>query len=294
MHTIRPACLATIFCFASVAALAQQTTSAPTQAGPQTAQAASILQQSLTAMTGGAALTDVTMSGTITTSASPAPDGIPVPAGGADSGSVTFVATSAGRGMSTIKTGSGTRTEIRDVSSGTPTLTVKGTDGTTYSITTQSAVSPYPGWFYPALLLSTGVVSGNYASSYVGPETWNGAPAQHVAVWLLPNAASAFANFPQQVTQHDIYLNPTSLLPLGMTFIVHPYDPAAPNRPLISYRGESIDSMEYVTFSNYQQVQGRLVPFHIQTSLRAGATTISADIQLSSISINTGATVTAN
>jgi len=92
----------------------------------------------------------------------------------------------------------------------------------------------------------------------------------------------------------EIYLDPSSLLPLGVTFTIHPYDPANPNRPIMPYRDETLDGIEQASFSDYRQVQGRPVAFHIHSAMNAGATRIVTDIQFSSISFNTGATIAAN
>jgi hypothetical protein len=243
-------------------------------------------------MTGGAAVTDVTMSGTITTTISGAmPNGTtPTP----QSGTFTLIATAAGQGKSIVTTDSGTRTEIRDISSGIPAVTETGPDGVSHSVTTQSAVSPHPGWFYPLFVLNSALTSTIYASSYVGQETWSGNSVQHLSLWLVPLNSASSPRFGQQATQHEVYVDAASLLPVGLTFTVHPYDPTSPNRTIAPYRNEVIDTLEQVTFSDYQQVQNRSVALHIHTSLRAGATMIVSEIQLTSISFNTGATIAAN
>jgi hypothetical protein len=264
----------------------QSTSTTPAQAGPQTPQAASILQQAITAQTGGAPVTDVTMTGTITTTAG----------ANTESGTITLIATAAGRTEATVSTSAGgARTEIRDISSGWPTLTIIGTDGVAHTVTTQSALAPHPASFYLPFVLGSGLSSPIYASSYVGLETWNGVPVQHVSVWMIPGGSwSASAQLLQQITQHDIYLDPSTLLPVAITFAVHPYDPTNPNRPLFPYRGKTLDSVEQVQFSQYQQVQGRSVALHVHTTMQAGQLNIVSDVQLSSVSFNTGATVAAN
>ncbi len=286
--------LSSVLFFAS-AASAQQTTLSSATSGPQTPQAGTILQQSIAAMSGGSAVTDVTMTGTVTITSTVnqfpgAPNGSPSTS--SDSGTVTFVATASGRGRATVTTPAGTRTEIRDISSGTPTLVETGLDGNTYSVTTQSAVSPHPGWFFPALVMNSGLSASAYASSYIGQETVNSMPVQHVAVWLIPAAQStASAQFPQAVTQHDIYLDPTSLLPVSMKFTVHPYDPTSPNKEYRSYRGKTVDTVQEVTFSDYRPVQGRQIAFHIHTQIQTMFITILSDTQFTSVAFNTGATI---
>lgn len=262
---------------------ASPTPSAPTQAGPASTQAATLLQQSIAAQTGGVSVTDVTMNGTFMTTAG----------ANTESGTITMIGTASGKSQATVSTSSGTRTEIRDISSGSPTLTATGSDGLTHAVATQSALSPHSCWFFPAFVLSSGLSSSAYASSYIGQETQNGSPVQHVAVWLLPSASTA-AQSSQQASQQDIYLDPSSLLPVAMTFTVHPYDPSDPNRPLVAYRGNPVDSLEQITFSDYRVVQGRSIAFHTHTTLKAGLLNIVTDTQFLSVNFNSGATVTAN
>jgi hypothetical protein len=304
MHTIRLLCLLSIFCLVSVSVSSQQSTPTITTSGPQTPQAASILQQSIAAMTGGAPVTDVTMTGTMTITTnlvasgnvgSPlAPQSVATTAGAnTDTGTVTLVATSAGRTQSTVTTSTGTHTEIRDISGGWPTLTVIGTDGVVHTVTTQSALAPHPASFYLPFVLTSGLSSAIYASSYVGEETWNGASVQHISVWMVPGGSwSGSGQLLQQSTQHDIYLDPSSLLPVGMTFTVHPYDPANPNRLLLPLRDNSVDSVEQVQYSQYQQVQGRSVPFHTRMTFQATHLSAVIDVQFTSVNFNTGAAVT--
>jgi len=85
--------------------------------GPQNSQTTLILQQALAALTGGAPVTDVTMTGTVTDTVAPARADQPP---STDSGTITFVATAAGQGESVVSTSSENRTEIRDISSGSP------------------------------------------------------------------------------------------------------------------------------------------------------------------------------
>lgn len=294
MHRFRPGPLLLLSLLCSVSTSAQQPASTATP-GPQTPQAATILQQSIAALTGGAAVNDVTMTGTVTITSIvnlPSSTPNPSPTTSTDSGTVTFVALASGRSESRVTTPVGTRTEIRDVSSGTPSLVETGLDGNTYSVTTQSVASPHPGWFFPAFLMNSGLSSSAYASSYIGQETQNGASVQHLAVWLAPAGQSASSvQFPQAVTQHDIYLDPTSLLPVSMKFTIHPYDPTNPNREYMRYRGNTVDSVQEVTFSDYRVVEGRQVAFHIHTSIQTRFVTILSDTQFTSVAFNTGATI---
>ena len=219
---------------------------------------------------------------------------------GSRSGTITLVATASGQGQSTLILPSGTYTEFRSISTGSASLIEIGPDGVPHSIATQAAVSPNPAWFCPALVL-TSASYPNYASSYVGQETLDGTSVQHLAVWWLPGnnsgdgtASASGTQFWQSLTQHDIYVDATSLLPVAMTFHTQPYDPTAPNTPIVPYRGNNAGRTMQLLFSNYQVVEGRPVALHLHGTLPiSGNLTITTDIQLSSVAFNTGATVTA-
>ena len=282
MRISRPALLL-FLCLLIPASLSAQLSAPTTASGPQSSQAASILQQCLAAMTGGALPTDVTMSGTVTITAGT----------NTDTGTVTLVATSSGRTQSTVTTTTGTHTEIRDISGGWPTLTVIGTDGVAQTVTTQSALAPHPASFYLPFVLTSGLSSSIYASSDVGKDTWNGATVEHISVWMVPGGSwSGGALLLQQITQQDIYLDSSSMLPVAMTVTVHPYDATAPNSLLMPLRNNSVDSVEQVEFSQYQPVQGRPIPFHTHTTIQTTHLSIVIDVRLTSVSFNTGASVT--
>jgi hypothetical protein len=245
-----------------------------------------MIQQSLAALTGGSPLTDVTMTGAYqVTNAS-----------GTQSGTITLVATASGQGQSTVTLPSGRYAEIRSISAGSANMIETGPDGVPHAISTQSAVSPNPAWFCPALVLAAASFP-NYSSSYVGQETFNGQAVQHLAVWWLPGSSNSFASatliqFWQHITRHDIYLDASSLLPVAMTFLLHPYDPQNPGKPLVMYRGGNSDGIVQLLFSDYQVVQGRPVALHIHGTLKTGAGTVTSDIHISSVTFNTGATIT--
>jgi hypothetical protein len=297
MRTSRPLLLL-LACLVIPAALLAQESSSITTSGPQTPQTATILQKAITALTGGTSVTDVTFTGTITVTKS-ANFAISASAAGnpaSETGTITLVATASGQGQSTTTTASGTSVSVQDISQSTPTLTVTGKDGSSHTIQTLSAWTPHPGWFYPALLLTSGLSSSSYAASYIGHETWQGTPVEHIAIWRV-NTSGASAAF-QQASEHDVYLDSSSLLPVAMTYIAHPYNPNSPSTPFVPYRGNSPDRLTTIQFSNYQQVQGRLVPLHIRSAMTVipldTTSDFISDIQISSASFNTGIVIASN
>ena len=160
---------------------------------------------------------------------------------------------------------------------------------------------PTAAWFSPAL--STSLLSGpGYANSYVGQETRNGATVQHLSVWQAPaqngqtsgqmSAPSGAMTMPamaaRQQTQSEIYLDPSTSLPVSMVFQIRPYH--KPGAPPLSIRARP--APEEVRFLNYQNVQGRKVPFRIQLFLGQGAQAQQImDISISSATLNSGATI---
>ena len=288
----RIAFLAAAFCIVSITASAQQTTS-NTTSGPQTTQAASIIQQSIATMTGGAPVTDVTMTGTTTITKSgilAAVEAASQPT--SESGPITLVATASGKGQNTTTTGSGTSVTVQDISQLSPVLGVTGKDGVPHTLQTVSALTPHPGWFYPALLLASGQSSA-YAASYVGHEVWNGEAVEHIAIWRISGSTSDTTAL-QRASQHEIYLDSTTLLPVGITYIAHPYDSRNPGASF-DYQRNLPDPVTEVQFSDYRQVQGREVPLHIRWTMTVmpfdTASDLVGDIQISSATFNTGVIV---
>jgi hypothetical protein len=277
--------VAWIFGLASATVLAQQSSSPGSASGSSTSQGMSIVQQTLTALTGGTPITDVTVTGTYTVTN----------ASGTQSGKIELVATAAGQGRSTVTLPSGTYTETRSVAGGSASMIESGPDGVPHMIATQTAVSPNPAWFCPALLLAT-AASPSYATSYVGREMLNGEAVHHLAVRWLPGGTASSASEPltqfwQQATNHDIYLDASSLLPVSITFLLHPYDPSSPSNPLRMYRGNTADRTVQILFSDYQLVQGRPVAFHIHSTMKTGVGNVISDIYVSSVEFNSGAVV---
>jgi hypothetical protein len=129
----------------------------------------------------------------------------------------------------------------------------------------------------------SGLGSPDYVSSDLGVETRNGISVEHIAVWQLPIStlpASSVAYVKQQ-TQYDIYVDPSTWLPVAMTFN-RQFDPAAPSQFLAPAQPSSAGVLEEVQYSNYQQVQGIPVAFHLQVFFQG---TLQSEIQISSAKI---------
>jgi hypothetical protein len=264
-------------CFvAPVAVSARQATAASTAA-----QATPLLVQSLAAQTGGVQITDVTLTGTSTAAGQSGPQ----------SGNITLTATSSGGAQLVFAAPDGTHTDTRNFSAGSRAGQFSGPSGAGGNIPPQSLPGVHPAWFFPAFVLATGSSSSNVSASDMGQGTWNGAPVRHVAMWLQPaSAALQLQASLQDLTEQDLYLDPTSLLPVAMTFHVRAFNPNNPNAPFRPVPTAPVEVLEEVRYSSYRQVQGVPIPFHIQILIRGA---LMDDIQINSATINTGVAIAA-
>jgi len=249
-----------------------------------TAQAATLLQQSLAAQTGSAAITDITLTGTATFLNSKQNASSTV--------TVTLTGLSGGATQAVFNMPTGTVTKVWSVSGtsgGAPIVTGNGPNGSSKAPAGSSVTMPSFAWFSPAVL--TSLVSGSgYSISYVGSETRNGANVQHVTVLPAPAEGSQTPTWiAQQLMQDDLYLDQTSALPFSISFKVRPSIPPGSRQPLSNH---SHPATEEVRYSGYQSVQGRVVPLRIQVFLGEAQTQI-MDITISSVAINTGAAIAA-
>ncbi|MGH9686522.1 MAG: hypothetical protein ACRD5K_05460 [Candidatus Acidiferrales bacterium] len=276
----------TAFLFAASVS-AQSVSSTPTTSDPQ---AVALLQKSLAALTGGASVTDVTLTGSAGRIA------------GSDdeAGSATLEATSADDSRVELSFASGNHVEIRN-HSGTPlanelppgvTIPVaamtpqpvgawSGPDGVLHGMVACNTMTE-AAWFFPALAIEDIAKSPVWVLTYLGPEIHDGLSVVHVqAAQEIP----AIANAPQQVvdsvrdlTRTDIYLDPNSLLPVALVFDEHPQENVL------------IDIPVEISFSAYQAVHGVAVPMHVQKYLNNG---LVLDLGITNATFNSGLSTSA-
>lgn len=275
---------------------AQQSAPTATTSGPQTPQAASVIQQSIAAMTGGATVTDVTLTGTVTLTTGTS----------TESGTAVFVATASGQSLGTLTMPSGIHTNLRDYTTTPRTGLMTLPGGSPQPEPAEDLTGPHPAWFYPAFIMQSSLAS-SFLSTVVGTEVRDGASVQHVAIWPLGPAAARLTSgqilaqriaappgAPQRAGQYDFYLDPSSLLPVGLTVNLRAMTPPVNGVSLpatVPALHEALYFQEEFRFSEYEQVQGQLIPFHIHQATGNG---ISMDIQISSVKFNTGVTIAAN
>jgi hypothetical protein len=250
----------------------QQTAQTPEQASA----AIALIQSSLTVQNGGRPITDVTLNGSITFTQD-ATKG---------TGTFSYAASASGQSRSTITVLSGTETSFRDYSVSPKIGTYSGVDGVSKNANSVDMIGPHPALYFPAFIMASSLSASGFARADMGQETQDGATVRHVALWPAPTATVTVptaAN--QQPEQQDIFLDPATLLPVALSFNLVGTNP---DKRVTPFRKIPIYASEEVRFSDYRQVQGLPVAFHIQVYVQK---TLVIDIQLSSVNVNTGVVV---
>jgi hypothetical protein len=244
----------------SLAVVAQQPTPAPP--AQRDAQAVLLLQRSLAALTGTATVNAVTLGGTATRIA------------GSDneSGTVTMKATAIGQGRVDLSLSSGQRSEVADLSQAAPTGSWSGPDSTWHPVAPHNLLGD-PSWFFPTFLIHRVLSTPYYAISPMDAEMMDGVAAEHLKIYQQSGPPSQRA----ALSQIDIYLNASTLLPVAILFNAHPDDDALVNIPT------------QIKFSNYQVVQGASVPYHIQKYIQNG---LALDVMVTGVQVNSGLSAT--
>jgi hypothetical protein len=99
-------------------------------------------------------------------------------------------------------------------------------------------------WFDPALLLQDALADSQISMTYVGTETRNGTPVQHVRLArVVPGQISSVTALIQRVSALDIYLDTQSYAPSALGFNLHADDDALTDIPVeIRFGAYSADS----------------------------------------------------
>jgi hypothetical protein len=228
---------------------------AASSAPPSDPQAVAFAAKSIAAMTGGSAIADVTLSGNVTRVA------------GSDqqTGTATLTAKGFAESRVDLALSGGARSEARNASAGPSVGNWLGPDGVVHAVVSSNCYTDAT-WFYPALgALSAAATNPSLVLVYVGQES----SYQHLQAYTYD------ANFSttKQLSTTDFYLDAQTLLPSIVMFNVHPDNDSTVNIAI------------QVMFSDYRNVNGAMIPFHIQRYVNDS---LLLDIQLTSASINTG------
>ena len=229
-----------------------------------------LVQKALASLRGSNTIADVTLVGNATRTAG----------SDVETGAITLKALGTRFSRVDLADATGTRTELRGAdSTGKPLNLSISPDGTSAAVAGHNAMTDAV-WFFPALssLSKDPAKYTNLAISYVGQEQKGDATVQHIHfVTQFPHPSAGPAMLPppdlSRLTAMDLYLDPSSSLPVALAFNTHPDKNSLINIPV------------EVEFSNYQSVQGVMVPFHIQKYVNG---TLFLDVTVQSATINTG------
>ncbi len=225
--------------------------------------AVSLAQQSMTALNGGAAISDVTLTGNANW----------IAGSDQETGHLTLRAKGVAGSRIDLNLSGGTRTEIRNDTAGFPQGESIRPDGTVHAWATHNCWID-ASWFFPALSFLSAASDPTLVFSYVGLETHRQATVQHLRIFrYLAGQKPAYISLTQRISTMDIYLDATSLLPRAFVFTNHPDDDAL------------TDVAVEILFSNYQAVNGVQTPLRIQRLIQNG---LAVDLVVTGVALNSG------
>jgi hypothetical protein len=239
-----------LVCVSSICMVAQN----PAASDPV---AISLALRSVSALTRGANITDVTLNASVTS----------ILGSDNETGTGTFQAKGRRESRVSLNLSDSTRDEVRNAATGVPRGAWKKDNGTVTAFATHNCWTD-AAWFFPAFSSLTQAANPNFVFQYMGQEEHGGVNTQHVQVFQ-PSKGRLL----QHLSIIDFYLDPASSLPLAIAFQAHPDKDAARDVP------------EEVRFADYQAVGGILVPFHIQRMLNGD---VILDITVTSATFNSG------
>jgi hypothetical protein len=236
------------------------------QTGSASPQAIQLLQQSLAALNGTTVVRDITLSGSAHY----------IVGSDDETGTATLKAIT-GASRVDLSFSSGSRSEVRNQLSDPPTGSWSGPDGVSHTFADHNLFNE-PSWFSPVAALSRLSISSQSVFSYVGAETLESQTVQHISSNQLPLASAIVPPLVSHLTQVDLYLDSSTLLPAAITFDTHPDD------------DELVDIPIEVRFSDYRPVNGAQIPFHVQKFIN---NSLVLDLQFDNATLNSGLSLAA-
>jgi hypothetical protein len=221
--------------------------------------AVSLAQKSVAALTGGASVSDVTLSANVTS----------ILGSDNESGTGTFTAKGLRESRMDLSLSGGTRSEVRNIANGGPAGAWSRNGGASTAYAGHNTLTD-AAWFFPVLSSLSQFANPNYIIKYIGQEQHGGVNTQHIQISQVPPAGVPSV---QRLSTTDIYLDAASLLPVAEAFKVH------------SDTDMNTDIPTEILFANYQSISGIQVPFHFQRMLNGG---VILDVTVTSAVFNTG------
>jgi hypothetical protein len=260
MKQLTKVLLASLFIFVATAVAAKQ---APTPAKTSDSSATALLSKSLAALTGNSSVSDVTLSG-------PARR---IVGSDDESGNSALKALVTGEARMDLSFASGPRNEVVSLSNKCLAGSWSGPDGVAHPSSNHNLMTD-SSWFFPAFTVGRITSSGRYVLVYVGHETQNGQAVEHITAYQpstvpLPAGVATFSH----LTQMDLFLDSSTLLPTALAFNIHPDNNA------------NLDIPVQILFSDYRLVNGAQIPFHVQKFIN---NSLALDLQFTSAVLNSG------
>lgn len=221
-----------------------------------------LIRQSLGAQAGSAPLQDVVLNGTVER----------IVGSDVETAPFLFKATANGLQHSEISLSSGTLSESRRPTKSGIAGTWSRGDGLSHAMSGHNLLSSGD-WCFPAFIMDRLLSEQDLTVSYLG----NDAGLVHIhAFQSSPSTLSKqLAEQARHFSQIDLYLSPDTLLPARLSFNEHP-----DNNVLI-------DIPVSVEFSDYQTIDGRVVPMQIRKYIRD---VLQLRVQVQSVTFNNGLT----
>jgi hypothetical protein len=215
--------------------------------------------RALQAITGGTALTDITLQAAATY----------IAGSDQETGSATLIASGNQQSRVTLNLTNGQRQEVR---SGILGAWV-GADGTAHATAAHNCFLDAD-WFFPALSLAALASDPTLLIALVGQEVHTGQPVYHLTLFHYPSGQSPDGiALVEQVSSMDLYLDTGSLMPVALDFNLHPDKDANVSIPT------------EIRFGAYQSFNGTLVPTRIQMYLQNA---LFLDLKVTNVAVNSG------
>lgn len=261
MHPLRMLSVTLGFILLSGAVAAQD---ASLQNAPPANGGVALVMRSSTAQTGSSPITDVTLTGTVRR----------IVGSSDETGTVVLKALATGESRIDVSFPSGNRSAVRTNSANGPVGSWTGPDGVSHSIPAHSLMVSGT-WFFPALILRDLTSSPDTKVTDLGQETRDGHTVEHLTTFSQQSTKlpAYTAKLLQHLTQLDVYLDPSTLLPVAVTYNIHPANDAGRDAPM------------EIRYSGYRTMGGIQLPFHIQQFLHGG---LILDLEIESATFNSG------
>lgn len=201
---------------------------------PRDAAALAIVQQALTALAPGGAPAALELDGTVTYTAGST----------SETGTARLVAQGATSSRVELDLSGGQRIDTRSGTADRPQAQFQGEDGVAHSFGFHNDFVP-AAWFAPLLTPLGALADTAVGVSYIGAETHNGAATQHLRFYrIVKDPRQSIQLQFEKLSQSDLYLDATTLLPVALDFTAHPDNNAC------------IDLPVEIRFSGYQTANG--------------------------------------